>query len=391
MSKFKVLGVGLDTENLQYPLMEDEFYDYIMTNLSSNNDYLIGNYFKKNPESMLIVKTDYLDTLEITLKSHMEEVGKSSISLLLISPEADWTKLERLPFIGSWGLSHPTTIEDVIKADNALKEKELKLEYVLMSACPLDYNYELIEKIKFLNIEVIVDNPMGGYLSAPRNISAFSAPYLLCFAANQSSLVFVSGRDEIKAAESRDYLKALMGKESSEMFELKKTIQKPVKPIKKVIYTSTKIGKDYAIPYEDPTILTTTEDTIFTLGKWTEKLIPIEEPTKDGIEDKIRNLLEATYIPTDAKGKSLFAHLRYRVEKYLEGYLESEGYELDYSYQDSIMLITATKPEFHRGLLWWYKYIPEEKRYFCFMLNQKGEPLFYEIDEKISPVNPENP
>lgn len=387
MSIFKIQGVGLDTSSLGYPLMPDEeYYDYIMTNLTSDNDYLLGDYLSKN-SSILIVKTPYLDSVEISLKDHLEEIGRKRINLLLVESGANWNKAEKIPFVEHWGIAHPTK-EEILKADSVLKEKGLKLEYVLLSTCPLDYDVELFNLAIALELTILIDNPMGGYLSAPRNIETFSVPYLLCFAANQGSVVFLSSRDLSKASEGKDYLKSLIGKQANDMFELRKTIQNPVKPIKKVIYTSTKVSEDIILPYNSPELLTTTEDTVFSIGKYKENLIEIEESDTDSVENKIRHLLEITHLPEDASREALFTHLRYRIENYIEGYLGDDYKDIEYTYMNSIMLITATKPSFSKGFLWWYKYIPEEKRYFCFMLSQEGKPLFYEIN---SPDEVENP
>ena len=385
---FKIQGIGLDTTNLGFPLQPgDEYYNYIMTDLNSNNDYLLGEYLKKNGSS-LIVKTNYLDSVELTLKDHLFEVGREWIDLLLIKGDADWSKAEKMNFVKAWGISHPTTTEEIIKADSVLKEKDLKLEYILISACPLDYDLAVMEKAKELGLTVLIDNPMGGYLSAPRNIETFSAPYLLCFAANQGDVVFLSSRDLVRAGEGKEYLSALIGKESSPMFELNKTIQKPVKSIKKVVYTSSKVSNEVIIPYESPDLLTTTENTVFTLGRWKEVLPPEEEVGEDTVVGKVKHLIGITHIPEDAKDRiTKFTHLRYRVGNYLLGTL-GEEYELEYSFTDTTMLITATKPFWSTGILWWYHSSPEIKRYFVFLLSQEGNPIFYEIN---APVEGENP
>lgn len=386
MSTFKIQGVGLDTTNLEYPMMDnEECYDYILTNLNSNNDGYLKDYLSKN-SSVLIVKTGFLDSVELSLRGHLKELGRDQVSLLLVESGADWNKLESLPIVSSWGVVHPSK-EDLIKADSALTEKGLKLEYVLMSACPLDYDAELFDIINSMGLTVLIDNPMGGNLSAARNIEAFTVPYLLSFAANQGSVVFLSSRDLSKASESVEYLKSLIGKPSNSMFELRKTIQKPVKPVKKVIYTSVKVSESIIIPYDSPGFLNSSDSTVFSLGKWKETLPELEDPEEDSVESKIRYLLGVTHLPEDASRESLFTHLRYRVKDYIEGYLGGE-YKIEYDYTDHIMLISATKPSTGSGSLWWYKFTPESKRYFCFVLGQDKTPKFYEIN---SPTEVEIP
>ena len=94
MSNFKIQGIGLDSSTLTYdPGVSriDDGYNYLMTNISKSNDFVISSYAKNLPSDIvLLTVTDYLDNIAAGLGYHLEELGRKCVDLLLVTTDANW-------------------------------------------------------------------------------------------------------------------------------------------------------------------------------------------------------------------------------------------------------------------------------------------------------------
>lgn len=384
--KFKILGTCLDTTKIRFnpgtTNLEPD-YTYIMTSLEANNDYMVGGLVKNNPGLPLIVCTEFLDNVRYALEEHLKLLGRDTIDLLLIGPNADYTKLEVIDQVKHLGLLNPPSVDFI-------KDKEFKVEFVALPISPLDFNMEIIKYCNENNIRIIGLNPMGGYLSAPRNIEAFSVPYLLGFCATYSEIVVVSGRDSSTAYTNAQYLKSLVGKEGSIIYNLKKSVHKPVPHIKKAVYTSAIMdGEDYVIPYSDPEFSVSLESHYLKLGSYLEKLGEPNVKISDDVKE-VDNYLKVLYYPKDGTLADKFAIARYRVLDYLTSAFR------DYTYNsvddiakigDNVFLITLEKAPKFKGHFIWRHLEPGDTRQFYLILGMNGETLFKEVGKSNESLN----
>ena len=385
MSKFKIQGVGLDTSTLDYDpgiSLSDEGYEYIYTSIPANNDYLLGTGIRSvKAETPLIVYTNHLDGVKSLLEEHLEVIGRNEADLLLIdgscksldSFSEDLFKGKVIP-AKHCGIQSPVSVEQL--AD--LVDKGFKIEYIALTINPFDFNYEILQWAEQRKVYVIGLNPMGGYLSAPRNINAFSAPYLLSFCATYSDIVLVSGRNLVKAWEDKVYLEGLIGEESDAKYTLKKTIIKPVKDIKQAIFTSVNLQDlDAIIPYYDPSLLLDkgwTEMALgtahtkmpisgMTEGSGPETVDPIEtkdEEDKDRAENDVRHYLDLAYYPKDGDQETTFTVARYKTLEYLQShYKASDGWSISSlgKIGNSVLMITVTQEDELKGWFIWQKVV----------------------------------
>lgn len=366
---YKITETGLDTRHLSYdssPLIGDSTVDYLLTSISANNDFLLPGLVKDNDgpgRKDIILVIESLKNIEYVIKSHLSSIGAQYITTLLLSPkcEADPDSVLEIKNLLSQGLvinvgiHEPNTKEDIIKWGT-----QIDINSVSLPISPLEFNHDLINWCHEHVSEIIGLNPFGGYLSAPRNIESFTVQYLLNFAATYADIVILSGRDVVRSVDEADYLKTLVGKESSSMYLLKKNISKPVKPLKQFTYTSIKVGEDIEVPYVEPQSIIR-GDTELTLGgpkiKMPEKQIPGEEEDLekipgDGVQE-ISNLLQLLDYEGLSQGEAL-ALSRYKVLEYLRlEYLESKWSYSIAKIGDSVILFELKNPGKISGFLWW--------------------------------------
>lgn len=381
MSNFKIQGIGLDSSTLTYdPGVSriDDGYNYLMTNISKSNDFVISSYAKNLPSNVaLFTVVDYLDNLVAGLSYHLEEIGKRHVDLLLVSTDANWEDYaEALKLaetegkVKHFGLEQPGDVEAIKKCQGIMDTLGLKIEYITLPICPLEFNNEIITYCNENKIGIIGLNSFGGYLSAPRNITAFSVPYLLMFAAYYCDIVILSGRDMLKAYEDKEFLSSLIGREADPGMALKKSISKPVKEIKQAIYTSLKMDEDNVIPYTSPETLLYAEDYMFKFGLSSEKITKVEG--EGGLTKEGNDFLDICYFPTDAKPGDIFALGYYRIMEFLRNKLGSE-YELSaLKVGQSILFINAVKEDTVSGHLLWQKIIPGDTRQFYLVATHGG-------------------
>jgi len=389
MSKFKIQGVGLDTTNINYELgvsKADDGYNYIYTSIPANNDIYLKNFFSALEDTVpVITYVDFLDGVDIAVQGHLSVIGREHIDLLLIDSSCDLQNNDTFSLlkdlyskgiVKSIGIQNPMKLEEVKKVDSIMKEANIPLEYVCLPICPLEFNHEIINYCNETNLTTIASNPFGGFLSAARNIKAFSVPYLLSFVANYGSIVLVSGRDMVTAWENKAYLENLIGKESYDIFKLNKSVSKSVKEIKKAIHTSIVLDDDIVIPFEDNSGSIMNYDNYnFKVGSALQKLPENRVVEEGSLEAEIDNLIRITHYPVDGNLDSVFAIAKYKVMDYLRNYYKiDEGWEMSCSkIGNSILIISIQKAAEVSGMLFWQKVTPEENHEYYLIVPKEGE------------------
>lgn len=384
---FKLLGVGLDTTTIKYkPVDPHELsYDYIYTSLRANNDYIISDYVSQMPFSSLIVGVDFLDnekdTLTTMLLNHISTLNRSKIDLLLIDSSCDFTKFKNdldktnELVVDEIGLKNPKTVDDIINAKKLLNNK---LRYVALNLSPLEFNYDVVKWCDENKISILGFNPLGGNITAPAMINAFSVPYLLNFSANYSVITFLSGRDLYLSGESKKYLEKVIGEISSPKYVLKKNVNRIFKPIKKVISTSLKFGESVNISFDSPELLFDFSELEFSLGN---KPIPdkmtIDEKYLSVEEKDVKLIFDTSYIPSDANELDLLAYYRYRILNLLKltKYPKEFGWDLEVSRLSNNM-ITIKVERKNETRSWFKKKETKTVHYYFFGLLSGNTPFF---------------
>lgn len=300
MNKFRIKGVGLDTTHIDYFLTGDEGgFNYLYIPLSSNNSCFLSNYLKTNQETQLIISTDFLDNIETALYGCLSNLGRESIDLFLIDSKCDIEKykdavlgLISAGYIKNVGIKDPEQKEDIEKFE---KELNYIIKYCSLDLCPLNFNYDLISWC-IDNKSLLGFNPFGGYLSAPSIITSFTVPYLLEFSAFYSEIVFLSSKDINKSIEEKDYLESLYNIKTENKYELKKSISKLIKPIKKAVETSLIVDSDLTLPYNNPESLFNHNEIKLSFGKLN---IERSERDLDEVESLVSSLYSKLHKPED--------------------------------------------------------------------------------------------
>lgn len=373
MSKFKVQGVGIDTRTMKsspgVSRIDDE-YSYILTSVEANNDYLIRDFVENHVgDPILITSVNFLDSLEVALKDHLENLGKTRINLLLLGPLTDIEKysenLKNIKTIADHvGLIDPESLDQVKEKTEQLEKLDLKVEFIALPISPLDFNLEILNYCEENKIEVIGLNQMGGYLSAPRNIEAFSVPYLLGFSAFYSDVVILSGRDIFAALDNKWYISELYNTEADPGYILKKSISKPVKELKTAIYTSVSLeGEGSIVPYDDPTMLFIGDGFRFKIGSPLKKM---KEYSLLGVgEDEIEILdyVKSLHLPEDGSHSVRSAFIRNKIKNYLES--KYSDYTITFlNVGNSALVVSLDKETIVTGAFFWQKITPEVHRQF---------------------------
>lgn len=319
--KFKISGVGIDTETIMYEPgidLEDN-YKYVHTSISKNNDFIISSYVKSHDDCSLITTIDFTEGVEEVLGGHLLEIGLDLIDLLLIdSPTFDWSKagdfikeLSESGVANSLGIRNPKSIEDLEKMKESLDMQDTL--YVALDICPLNFNYEIVEWCKSNGVTLIGFNPFGGNITAQALIESFTTPYLLSFAATYCSLVMLSGRDLYLSGQSKLFLEGLIGKETSPIYTLRKSVSRLYKPIKKVVSTSLKFADNMVLEYDCPEIMYDQDECEMKLGKSVTILPDINKDLYTNTETLVTQLLDVLSYPENASVDVWYALARYKV------------------------------------------------------------------------------
>lgn len=412
MTKFKIEGTCIDTSTMKGYVpaaILGSSFDYILTSIPANNDVLIKDYVGsfKFSETKLIVHASHLDGLCDTVKSHVELVGRDYVDILLVDSKADW-KLAGSEVVGlgdrckAWGIMEPESVEEVKKIVETVGSDSI-VKYIALTINPLEFNLDLINYCTDNGILVIGLNPLGGYLSAPRNITAFTVPYLLGFSAFYSDITVISGRNLDTADNDSLYLSGLKGKDAGNNYVLKKSTNKPVKGVSQAVFTSFKL-KDEIIPYDDPTMCLYADQMVLEVGKPSKKLKktePVQRPPKDTDDvvlpgetdssdsskfvEQANHLLNILHLPSDGDESSKFAVAKYKLLDLIKCDFSSAVWSYDFSMiGKSVMMVLLTRKPVKKGMLWWKKEIPGDIRTF-YLLQKEGKFVFREIFDDPEP------
>lgn len=378
MTKFKINGKGIDTAHVK--TSEKITVDYALTSVSSNNDVILNL-----DTQTLITSVDHIDLVDNEVEGHLKILGYGIVDLLLINCDTslDWADTESLKNLKENGkvknfglMCSSSTKVDELK--EILEKANVYFSYVALPISPLDFNLELINECRNLELGIIGLNPMGGYLSGPRNINAFTVPYLLGFCAYYSDIVLVSGRNLEDADDDLIYLDTLIGKDvGGSEYTLTKSTNRSVKDIKKAIYPAVKVSENVTTPFDDSQVVY--GDLSF---KFKETACNLEkERVMTEIEKEVNDYLKIIKFPQNPI--DYFTTAKYYVLNYLQ---ETLGKDTEFSYipfGKSVLLISTYKPFSSTGALWWRKFTPEENHYFILLVDSSGAPVFSEIEKKI--------
>ena len=308
MSMYKIKGVGLDTTNLDYVADVGEF-DYLHTSISANNGLIVRGILEESIAT-IITSIDFLDQLRVAVVNHLFELGKDKLDLLLINSSCDFEKYadqvqELLDdgLVDQIGIKNPNSPEEIERIMKTVP----KIKYISLELCPLNFNYEVVKFCEDNDIDLLVFNPFGGYISAPVLIDSFTIPYLLNFAAYYGTIVFLSGR-ELSSNSQRQYLEPLIDSdvEDESLYQLTKSVRRLVKPIKKMVNTSIIINEDITLPFKAlQSSLFSREDLILNLDKTFYNVD--EDIEEDDVVKYIKEMLEnkdGYKLPEDARNDS---------------------------------------------------------------------------------------
>lgn len=373
MSKFKISSVGIDTRTMKSSpgvSRADDGYSYILTSVEANNDYMIRDFVENHiGEPVIMTSVNFLENVETALKDHIKNLGKEKINVLLFGPNTNIEKyvseLDGIKDVADrFGLIDPESVDQAKEKIESLNKLGLEVEFVAMPISPLDFNYDLIKFCEENELKIVGLNQMGGYVSAARNIEAFSVPYLLGFSAYHSDIVILSGRDVFSAIEDKWYLSELLDKEAGNGYVLEKNVYKPVKDLKKAIYTSISLeGEGSIVPYDDPTMLFMGEGFRFKIGSSLKK---VKEYGLSGIEEderEITEFLKDLFYPKDAEHSVKMAFARYKIDNYLKSkYPDCTVTILNAG--NSVLVISLDKESEVTGAFFWQKISEEIHRQF---------------------------
>lgn len=397
MTNFKVSGVGIDTSTIFYYPSEDrcnkDNYDYIYTSISKGNSYIISNYIKSQPGATLISEIDYLNNFDSVIPDFLYEINRDKINLLLFNSNIEnWEKyknevLENIAFlkedcglIEEIGLKNPKSVDEIKKINEILG---FEVKYIALDICPFNFNYDIINWCYENKIHIIGFNPFGGYISSNNLINSFTIPYLLSFSSNYSDVVILSGRDLLYSSENFNYIKQLIGKESSPKYTLKKNVLgKLVKPFKKIINTSLIVSNNLILSYEEPEKLFYESDIDLSIGKYKIEL----SKEKTAFEEEINTYISTLSIPEDSNDSGKITFLRYKLIPSLCKSSSDKGQFRSIKYlrvgdNNLIMTISFVVDSKKR---WFKKNLLEESSKIYILTIQDNKPYFFEVENSRS-------
>ena len=314
--KNKLEGIGLDTTNAVSTKIVDNEFSYIYPSLSANNEFLVKNIITDS--SVLIVQAGFLDSLSTALKYHLKALNRKKADLLVLPGSKKFNEygkqLKELiseKIVDNIGISFPETLEELKSGYDSLIALGIDMKYVTLNLCPYNFNYQMVSWCEEKGIHIFSFNSFGGHLSSGMMIDSFTAAYLLGFAATYSSIVFLSNRNPVMAADNADYLRELIGREIEPKYILRKSVFKLIKPSQKVVSMSLKINDGFIIPINMPEFLYPVNQIKFSFGDAksdTDK--EYFNFDTNSIEDSIISLYEYTHRPEDGTDTDFLSIIR---------------------------------------------------------------------------------
>jgi hypothetical protein len=220
----------------------------------------------------------------------------------------------------------------------------------------------VLQWCKTNKVGIIGFNQFGGHISAPRNIDAFSVPFLLGFSATYADIMILSGRNLYTAWKDKNYVESLIGCEVESQYILKKSIYKPVPSLNKAIHTMMNIENNISIGFESPE--SAYLDTITSLGPG---LYTVGERHPD---NSLESFLIGLDIPGDISDRDRFSIYRYKIMEKLEKNSKIGGCE---TIGNSILIITTLVKG--RKARFWKKRTPDIVKTMCILIPPAKEDI----------------
>lgn len=391
---YRVKATGLDSTSIKEKVITTKTnFKYFLTSIESDNDFIISDMIKNSRESEILLYTsvDVCD-LEFCLINHLTTLEKNRVAALLLDPRSleEWKAcapvlrgLKDKGLVGNFGIYCPKTIEDITTARMGLIDEVL---FVALPICPLEFNYEVLEKAKEEGLIIVGLNPFGGHINAPRIIDMFTVPYLLGFISTYADIILFSGRNIPASSDYCRLIVTMMGDDVNTKFELKKSIHSLYPDPPKAVNTYLMVAgeKNYVVEYDNPNIVYGLEETKVSLSKlpeiYPEKLESEKEESK--IAKEIRDFLEMgernlTEDNVDLK----YTLFRYRILAYLKLMFKDHIFDIIPLGKRTIAISTLH----YKKLNWFQKHIlgkdPKvEVHKFVFTVFGDGKTLFLEIE-----------
>lgn len=376
---FKINGIGFDTRTIRdkevssvYPGLVS---NYVITSISANNDYLLTDFIKDSTASLVVV-VDFEDGLVELLKDHLKVLGRDKADVLMFSVDIRWDMLnldELKNLTTSFGIYYPSNPEQL---DNI----PIDYKYVGLTVSPLDYNHEVMMKCK--DKIILGFNPMGGYISGPRNIQAFGVGYLLGFSAMNSDIPVLSGRDMFSSWKSYRYLIDLIGKETDTDYVINRSLYKPVDPLKKAIYSSIEV-KDNIIDFDIPDV--PIPESIFKIEK---AMVSLTESDEGGCTDIEHFLIDNVYLPKEAPQSVKSARIRYKLLEYFK--ITRSKWDISFATVGDKVLCVMLHEPITKGKYFWSKPTGGEVEYYSIIIpgEQSNIRVYCEANAPEKPLNP---
>lgn len=197
--------INLLTDNERSKIFYDLYHitKYIDTAINYNNDYLIPNLDSYKIISK--ISACHYNDYEFFVSNHLKCLERDFIDIMLIhSNRGNWIPLAKKLITDErflhTGVSN-FNIEDI------KKYKEVTGKYPEYNELEVNIHYTDIETIDFCkqnNIKIIAYGILGGKYEAMRNISLYSLPYLISYAANYSDIIILKADSSYQAVQFTD-------------------------------------------------------------------------------------------------------------------------------------------------------------------------------------------
>lgn len=388
MIKYKVQNVGIDTTNLRGSFGGEEVFPFVYTSISENNDYLVGQYIDPEDDQSILVYIDFTERLEELLKLHMEALGVKKVDMLFFNADLDPKKVyEACKTLGDicppiFGIKDPKNTRQI---EGFLNLPDFKVQGVGIPLSPTEFDYSIVQFCVDHEIPIYGFNPFGGYISAARNISSFTVPYLLSFAAAHCEVVMLSGRNVGESEDDMKFLKSLIGETHNKgEYFLDRKVHKPVSSMGRGVYSSLDLGHGYKLPYNSNDFCSLdSRDVILNFGRpiveYPAEYSGIYEVQPDFV--RIRDMIGTLKYEDSWSSDIKFAYTRYKVMEYFK-----ENYpEATMSYiliGKSVFFIDFWRDAKFKGTFLWKVLVEKEIQRTYFLANLGDDIIFREVDEE---------
>lgn len=301
----------------------------------------------------LILEVNYIENIEQSIVLFLDYINKDrdkdnkiKLKTILFSSDCSFNSKNlkylklRIPLLSdekSGGVNIGLKVEigaDIEKIKSILEF--IPINSIATTICPLYFDYKLYKLItEDFNIPNIIGiNFYGNEDSRQLVINSFSKDYLIKFVSTYADCVSITNVKE------ESLISSLQGQETLPMFELKRSVNKLVKPLKKAVWNYLEISDNFIIESNNPNIIS--PEIKLTLGK-KDEVIPGNPDHRDELEIEIEDLLQEIKVPSDArKSKDIESFIFFNIKRYIKEVLTDVI--VDYSIvSDNLIFITKKK------------------------------------------------